>query len=134
MYQIVVPVDNDVSRAVAQAQYVANLPGKMEDISVTVAHAYDDRNSSSGDRLPDEESSGVTKAVNHLSETGVSVATRELYDPVAESITDLATELNADKIVISGRKRSPTGKALFGSVTQSVILNSEIPVTVVPAE
>jgi nucleotide-binding universal stress UspA family protein len=101
---------------------------------VTVTHAYDDMNSSNGERLPDEESPGVTNAVKHLTRSGVSVEPQELYDPFTESIAYLAAELNADKIVISGRKRSPTGKALFGSVTQSVILNTNIPVTVVPNE
>nr|WP_276414161.1 universal stress protein [Halomicroarcula sp. XH51] len=37
-------------------------------------------------------------------------------------------------IVLAGRKRSPAGKALFGSVTQDVILGTDRSVLVVSSE
>lgn len=48
-------------------------------------------------------------------------------DPAAEIIA-FSEEVDADYIVLSGRKKSPTGKALFGSVTQSVLLDADRPV------
>ena len=42
-----------------------------------------------------------------------------------------AEEYDCDHLFIAGEKRSPTGKALFGDLTQSVILNFDGPVTVV---
>jgi nucleotide-binding universal stress UspA family protein len=135
MYRIVVPVDDDVDRALAEAQYVAGLPGDTDEIAVIIAHAYrDDTARTTADSLPDEESPGVAEAVEYLTDAGIAVDTREVYVPVADGIVDLAREVEADGIVMSGRKRSPAGKALFGSVTQSVILDAPVPVTVVENE
>ncbi|NHN48072.1 universal stress protein [Halostella sp. JP-L12] len=52
-------------------------------------------------------------------------------DP-ADEIVKYADKQNARYIVVGGRKRSPIGKAVFGSVAQSVLLNSECPVVVAP--
>ncbi|WP_042662599.1 universal stress protein [Haloferax sp. ATB1] len=52
-------------------------------------------------------------------------------DP-AEQITTYADGVDTRYIVVGGRRRSPTGKALFGSVTQRVMLSSEVPVLNVP--
>lgn len=48
-----------------------------------------------------------------------------------ETIVELAEEVDADRVIVGGRKRSPTGKAVFGSTAQEVILNSPCPVTFV---
>lgn len=43
-------------------------------------------------------------------------------------ILAVADDIDPRFLVIGGKRRSPTGKAVFGSVTQSVILDSEWPV------
>lgn len=48
-------------------------------------------------------------------------------DP-ADEIVEYAEERDARYIVVSPRKRSQTGKILFGSVAQSVLLNTSCPV------
>lgn len=48
----------------------------------------------------------------------------------ADEILDAAEETESDHIFIVGQKRSPTGKALFGDVAQSVILGFDGRVTV----
>lgn len=48
----------------------------------------------------------------------------------AETAVKYAKDHNARYIVIGGRKRSPVGKAIFGSVAQSIILQADCPVVV----
>ncbi|WP_255191385.1 universal stress protein [Natronobeatus ordinarius] len=49
----------------------------------------------------------------------------------AESIVEYANERDAAYVVLGGRDRTPAGKAVFGSVAQSVILSLDRPVVVV---
>ncbi|MFN3383803.1 MAG: universal stress protein [Archaeoglobaceae archaeon] len=49
----------------------------------------------------------------------------------AEDIVEFANELDATMIIIGVRKRRPTGKLIFGSVAQDVILHASKPVVCV---
>lgn len=48
-----------------------------------------------------------------------------------DEVLHLADTRDADHIFLAGRKRSPTGKAIFGDVTQRIILEFDGAVTVV---
>ena len=50
---------------------------------------------------------------------------------VGDEIVGLAAEVEADLVIVGGRKRSPAGKAAFGSTAQNVLLNAHCPVTFV---
>ncbi|WP_435335836.1 universal stress protein [Haloarchaeobius sp. TZWWS8] len=67
----------------------------------------------------------VSAATAHI-DYPVEIAVR-VGDP-GENITEYADDVDARYLVIGGRKRSPAGKVLFGSVTQKVMLNVDQPV------
>ena len=52
-------------------------------------------------------------------------------DDVAEKVLDLTKQVDAALLVIGARRRSPVGKFLLGSVTQTLILSADVPVVVV---
>lgn len=59
-----------------------------------------------------------------------SYAVYGLVGAIPDDILQFADEQDCEHIFVTGRKRSPTGKAVFGDVAQSLILNFEGPVTV----
>lgn len=54
-----------------------------------------------------------------------------LVGPPASELLRYAREHDARYIVIGGRKRSPVGKAVFRSITQEILLNTDRPVLTV---
>jgi nucleotide-binding universal stress UspA family protein len=57
-----------------------------------------------------------------------------LVGDAAPRVVDYAADHDAEYIVVGGRKRSPVGKAIFSSVTQSVLLDAPVPVLAVMKE
>jgi len=126
MYNVVIGVDDNEERAMACARAVENLPGAAAEKRVTVIHSFTDNPSgASASQL-----ASVRDVTDFLEDAGIGVEVTESSGDPADQLLETARELDADLIVVAGRKRSPTGKALFGSVTQSVILNAERPVMV----
>jgi nucleotide-binding universal stress UspA family protein len=71
-----------------------------------------------------------------LAAVGAHGVTWELHltvgdQDVAEKILELAASAKAEVLVIGARRRSPVGKFLLGSVTQTLILQAPVPVLVV---
>lgn len=61
----------------------------------------------------------------------ISVETVGLVGRPAIQIIDYANKQNARYIVVGPRKRSPAGKAVFGSTSQSILLNADCPVLMI---
>ncbi|MEF8757069.1 MAG: universal stress protein [Halobacteriales archaeon] len=115
-------IDASEDRAVLQAETVLDLfaPNRLR------AHLLHDAGTSPN--MPVSEVGAVDRAREILAAADVPVAVRGGSGDPATSILDAAADVDADAICVAGRKRSPAGKMLFGSVSQSVILNTERPV------
>lgn len=79
----------------------------------------------------DAERAARTVIEETLETTDGATAQGRVGEPV-EQIIGEADRRDARYLVIGGRKRTPVGKAVFGSVTQSVLLNAHRPVVTVP--
>lgn len=134
MYRVLVPVDGNVDRALTQASYVTNLPAASEDVEAILLFVF----TGEGDEIPADlqqfktadRVESVRRARERLEADDVDVLVRDDSGDTTQDILDEADEYDVDAIVLGGRKRSPAGKAIFGSVTQSVILNTNRPVVV----
>jgi nucleotide-binding universal stress UspA family protein len=139
MYHVLLPVDAEVDRARRAAQTVANLSAAGADIQVTVLNVQPEVELSAGDGShvssadwydPENLPESVSEVRTLLEGGGIEVAVRREHADPAQGIIDVSDEEAVDMIVMSGRKTSPVGKVLFGSVTQSVLLSADVPVTV----
>lgn len=142
LMRVLLPVDSDKERAIAVAEVVKTLSNTGATIHATILNVQNKIDvSDSGGRVSSEEwfdDEDFPESVDVLQkiledEDVLAKKRREHADP-AESIIEIAEDINADWILMAGRKRTPVGKVLFGSVTQSVLLNADIPVTVVPVQ
>jgi nucleotide-binding universal stress UspA family protein len=76
----------------------------------------------------------VRELGDRLDEAGVEFAVGGAVGDHGDSIVGLAEESGADLIIVGGRRRSPAGKAVFGSTAQEVMLSAPCPVTFVRAD
>ncbi|MFA1609428.1 universal stress protein [Halobellus rubicundus] len=134
MYRILLPVDDDAKRARAQADFVADLPG-IDDIEVVVTHTLTDEEVGAPDELRNVDRVDTVRLVrDRLEDRGLDVELAEARHPPADGILEIAAEFDIDHIAMSTQRRSPAGKALFGSVAQTVLLDADVPVTIVTTD
>jgi nucleotide-binding universal stress UspA family protein len=130
MYTFLVGIDADQSRALAQAETLADLPLEADAARAVLVHSFEEKTKGS----TVEQVKAVRVARDELEAAGFEVELEGYGGDAVRAILNVAAEHDADQIVLAGRKRTPTGKVLFGSTTQSVILDSERPVLVCSVE
>ncbi|MBX0324649.1 universal stress protein [Halomicroarcula sp. F13] len=128
MYQVLLPVDASEARATAQVAATTALPYADEEVAAVVLHVFDDEETA--EKTTVEQTPAGKTMVEALREASVGVETQTTYGDPEERIVAVADEHDVDMIILGGRKRSPLGALVFGSVSQAVILDSERPVAI----
>ncbi|WP_331233689.1 universal stress protein [Natronorarus salvus] len=144
MYHVLVPIDDDERRVRSQAETILGLAGAAA-VRADVLYVHeeietpaDEAGSSYIEEINRnlEEIQGLPETadllVELLREANVETAVHGVTGEPEEAILAVAAEVDADAIVLGGRRRSPVGKAIFGSVTQAVILDADRTVMVSP--
>lgn len=145
METILFPVANHDRWTRTVANVVTNIENQRETRAIVVYRFTDDDLESSVTNLETSEvenidelaarRSGVKEVVTQLEQNGIDCRVRgvKTTDTDGEAILSIAADVDADRIYIYSRKRSPTGKAIFGSDLQHVLFNATVPVVVIPS-
>ena len=91
----------------------------------------------SGKSLDMEQIESLATTIAKEAVTEADVEADEIVGLVgkpSQRVLEYADDVDADYVVVGGRKRSSVGKVLFGSVTQSILLNASCPVVTVMEE
>lgn len=139
MYRVLLAVNGDEERAKQATKAITSLPGISEgiDTQVVILNVFEEFEAVEEAKVTSEElydetdfPKSVEIASDILDNKGIDIVKRREHGQPADRILAVAEEIDADIIAMSGRKRSPTGKVLFGSVTQSVMLSANCPIIV----
>jgi len=151
MYRVLLPVDENEPRARTQVISVLELPASADELTVDIVHIHEEVSMGDAEwaaggfseeyedemeavRENNRFPSSVETAVERLESADVEYTVHELDGDPADAVLAFADDHDSDVIVLGVGNRSPVGKVLFGSVAQTVILESDRPVTVVPAD
>ncbi|WP_247010149.1 universal stress protein [Halorientalis litorea] len=139
MYHVLLAVSGDhESTPHDLVELVTDLPSATEEVEVTILNVFEEfevkdegGSVSSKDLYEDSATPDAVIGVrDRLEDAGIPTSLRREHGDPGEEILAVADDLDVDAIVVQGRKRSPVGKALFGSVTQGILLDSTRPVFV----
>lgn len=141
--------DNETDQIEQLTQTVVDIAGPAA-ATVTLGHVFSkdeyeelreqlqfDSDSEVTPSIVAERNSNYQKLRETLSDAGInSTVYARLSNGVSDGdrLVELAEDVDADLVVVGGRKRTPTGKAVFGSTAQTVLLNAPCPVTFVRSE
>lgn len=137
---ILIAVENSRDRMVSVIEHAAEIADALS-ARVTLFHVYEDgefeevldlHNLDSGD--PSEmakDNAMVEEAAEILRDAGVRFTVEASTGNPNEEIVAFVAANEIEHVFLGGRDRSPAGKAILGSVSQTVILNTDVPCTVV---
>lgn len=144
METVLLPVTNHNQWTQTVAETIANMENQAEavvvyrftdqDIESTAKNLNMDLEAMDIDELAARKS-GVDEVVQYLEQNDIKCMVRgvKTTDTSGEAILSASADTDADRIYMYSRKRSPAGKAIFGSGLQYVLLNATVPVVVIPS-
>lgn len=123
LLDIAQPTDADVRIAIVLTE------GELDAISQGLG--IEDATEASADEIARRHGT-FQNVVETVDEAGLDYELGISVGPHAERVLDLATD--SDLVIIGGPKRSPTGKAVFGSDVHQVLQSAPCPVVFVRRE
>lgn len=142
MYSVLMPVDEEPDRLDRQLETLRELPGQDE-LSITVLYVHEEIDSPADEAGPtviesinenleslQDVPDTIKRAARTLDDDGIPVTVETTTGDPIPSILDAAEAVEVDSILVAARERTPVGKAVFGSVTQGIILEGDYPVIV----
>ncbi|WP_459890957.1 universal stress protein [Halostagnicola bangensis] len=128
MYKTLVCLDKSDEQARKQAEEITAMPMDPDAHQIQILHVFTDN----PDGIAVPQVSSVRTAMDVFNEHGIEPEIIGTSGEPEREIRRVANDNDVDLISLGGRKRSPTGKAIFGSVTQEVILEADRPVVCQP--
>lgn len=138
---VLVGVAGDTEARIERYADVLTMLSEAGALRVTLAHVYAEDDVETIEKMYDidsrdrsqigaaaEHNTTVQNLMDELSERGIEYTTTGAVGNASTELISLAREVDADFVLVGGRKRSPTGKVLFGSTAQHVLMNAPCPV------
>ncbi|MFB6112721.1 MAG: universal stress protein [Halodesulfurarchaeum sp.] len=138
------PGDQDRIEQLAETVVEVAVP---TDASVDLVHVFDpddfddirERLADSGESGTDLDADQVARRYSTVRELERRIESDDVPvsihgfsgEDASDHVVELAERGDADRVVVGGRKRSPSGKVIFGSTAQEILLSSPCPVTFV---
>jgi nucleotide-binding universal stress UspA family protein len=137
---VLIAVENNRDRMVPVVEHAAEIADALS-AKVTLYHVYepkefesllDSRDLDSGDpSVLARDNDMVETAAELLQEAGVSFKVAADTGDPAEEIVSFVKANDIDHVFVGGRRRSPAGKVILGSVSQTVLIETEVPCTII---
>lgn len=118
---------------------------KQSGASIVIAHVLDwspysfltpdeldDRHKRRKEELSRAEDALIKPVVDSLTQDGISVTSVVRYGKIAATLCEIATEKNAQQLIIGRIGDDGVVARFFGSVAGAVALSSPVPCTIIP--
>ncbi|MFB6153681.1 MAG: universal stress protein [Halodesulfurarchaeum sp.] len=140
---VVDPTDGAKQLVREAGELAAGVGADLTLLHVTTEEEFNDKAAAMA-RIPEADASYTQDRAEEGGRQFVRDVAREVLDDVdvafdavgevgdrVDTILDEAAERDCDHIFVAGRKRSPAGKAIFGDVAQTVVLEFDGAVTII---